>query len=190
MSHLSPGEFVDAVEGRLPAARAAHLAACAACAAHAGAIRGALTDAASVDVPEPSPLFWEHFGARVSDAVRASGRPQRIAWPRPAFAAIALLLAAAIVGLTRGTVLERPAPAAAVNVAGSSTPEASGGAGPEDAAWTLLTDLASDVPPEEVHAAGLSVRLSTVDRALDDLSPVERQELERLLRDDLKRAGA
>ena len=38
-----------------------------------------MSTAAQAEVPEPSPLFWDHFSARVRDAVAAEGAPRRAA---------------------------------------------------------------------------------------------------------------
>jgi hypothetical protein len=62
MTHLSHDELLDAAEGR-PGRE--HLEACASCRAEVEALAAVLREAASVVVPEPSPLFWEHFAARV-----------------------------------------------------------------------------------------------------------------------------
>ena len=75
MSHLSPSEFVDLAEHALEPGRAAHAAACDACRAQAAIVRDALRMTAAVDaVPEPSPLFWEHFSARVREGIDAAPR--------------------------------------------------------------------------------------------------------------------
>ena len=70
MTHLTDVEMVDLLDESLPASRAAHVDACARCRETAAALRAARTRAEAVDVPEPSPLFWEMFSVRVHDAVR------------------------------------------------------------------------------------------------------------------------
>ena len=71
MTHFTDVEFVDLVDGTLAPARARHLDACETCRASASAIRETLSRAANVEIPEPSPLFWDHFSARVQEGVRA-----------------------------------------------------------------------------------------------------------------------
>ena len=73
MTHLTDPEMIDLLDEILPASRAAHVDACARCRETAAALRAALTRAEAVDVPEPSPLFWEMFSVRVHDAVRETG---------------------------------------------------------------------------------------------------------------------
>ena len=70
MTHLTDPEMVDLLDESLTASRAAHVAACARCRETAAALRAARARAEAVDVPEPSPLFWEMFSVRVHDAVR------------------------------------------------------------------------------------------------------------------------
>jgi hypothetical protein len=50
----------------------------------------------------------------------------------------------------------------------------------------LLRAAASDMELSDAHAAGLNVRPGSVESAVLDLTPVERTELERLLREELK----
>ena len=85
MRHLTEGELLDLAEGAQPEPSAGHLASCEACRRQLMDLRSAMTAAAAVDVPEPSPLFWEHLSARVREAVEAEGRSSgagwRLRWP-------------------------------------------------------------------------------------------------------------
>jgi len=73
MRHLTEGELLDLAEGARPESSAGHLASCEACRRQLMDLRSAMTAAAAVDVPEPSPLFWEHLSVRVREAVEAEG---------------------------------------------------------------------------------------------------------------------
>ena len=101
MTHLSEIEFVDHLDGTLPASRVVHLERCARCRERADALRHAMASVrpAAEEVPEPSPLFWDHFSQRVRDAVRDERPPAAASWTRwlsapgfrwPAVAAVAL----------------------------------------------------------------------------------------------------
>src|SRR5687767_6494410 len=85
-NHLSSQEFVNALEGKgrlLPAPRQAHLDGCEGCRAQVAELRALLEDAGhAADVPEPSPLFWDHFQVRVLTAVQSEGQPARYVWWR------------------------------------------------------------------------------------------------------------
>lgn len=184
MTHLSPAECVDELEGRLPEPRRGHLGVCAACTGRITAAREAAEIARDVEIPEPSPLFWQHFADRVHDAVRHE-TPERAAWWRhPVWAAACAvgLIAAVLVGLRDVRVSPVAAvPAPAVAVQADKIPR-------DDPAWNLLTDVASAMEQENPQAP-LTVRPSDVDRAVVDLSAAERQELRRLLEDEMKRSG-
>ena len=69
MTHLTPDELIDAMEGLLAADRQAHLATCDECQGQLAGLSMALGDAKDAGVPEPSPLFWQHFSERVSTAI-------------------------------------------------------------------------------------------------------------------------
>ena len=75
MRHFSEAEFVDLIEGRLPAIRAEHADECDECRALADALGAARSRASADEGHEPSPLFWDHFAARVGQAVREEPVP-------------------------------------------------------------------------------------------------------------------
>ena len=77
MTHLSSQELVALAEGGLSADRAAHLDACDRCRDEANDLRAVMSGVQEAEVPEPSPLFWEHLSRRVSDAVASSDTPTR-----------------------------------------------------------------------------------------------------------------
>ncbi|MCC7177846.1 MAG: hypothetical protein IT177_05580 [Acidobacteria bacterium] len=69
MKHLTPDELIDAAEGTLDVERQHHVDTCEACRGEAEALRALLREATGMRLPEPSPLFWDHFSARVRAAV-------------------------------------------------------------------------------------------------------------------------
>ena len=75
MRHLSHDELIDLAEGMRTDASAPHLSNCEACRRQLLELRAVLASAGEVDVPEPSPLFWDHLSARVRAAVEAEGVP-------------------------------------------------------------------------------------------------------------------
>ena len=82
MAHLAPEQFVDIADGVLAESSgdvAPHLAACAACRQQLADVRAMMAEAVDVEVPEPSPLFWEQLSSRVRAAV-AEEAPPRGAW--------------------------------------------------------------------------------------------------------------
>jgi hypothetical protein len=101
--HLSRDERLlaldGALDGGLDAARRAHLDTCAACRSEIEALGGVLARVRAVDVPEPSPLFWDHLARRVGDAIAQEPAPaRRRAWWAPRLAWAVVALAATAVG--------------------------------------------------------------------------------------------
>src|SRR5215471_16146260 len=78
MGHLHPNELIDLAEGTRPQSAAPHLLACESCRRQLAEARALIAAAATVEVPEPSPLFWDHLSARVREAVLTEGAPRRI----------------------------------------------------------------------------------------------------------------
>ena len=199
--HLNDVELVDAFDGLLAPLRAAHLQTCASCSERLHSLRNTISGLQGSDqvaVPEPSPLFWEHFSRRVHDAVRESGTPGHAnRWWQPARIA-ALSAAAAIVIAAVTTVMLKPASdgrRAATVSAGEEAPSASeqtpaGALDVEsDPDWALVRAVADDLQWEDAPEAGIHARPGSADRVAVEMSPAERQELARLLEDELKRTG-
>jgi hypothetical protein len=205
MTHLSESEFVDLAENdtALDPRRAAHVAACASCREQLDTLRSMLRESESVEVPEPSPLFWEHMSARVRDGLAAQPVPVRSGWTWIGIRGLVPLGAAAalVVAVISGVLLVRAArdgnPAApivvdrapgALIVPAPGRPETVPDA--DDAeVWALLTAVASDVAVEDARAAGMHVLPAAIDHAVQDLSEEELTELGRLLQSELKRSS-
>jgi hypothetical protein len=192
--HLQPDELVDLAEGTRAESSAPHLAECAVCRLHLAELMAMMSAAADVDVPEPSPLFWDHFSARVREAVAAEGAPRRSlwAWPRLTIPAAAVATAAllAAVALNTGRV-SAPAPlvvpdplppVASVDLL--SDPQS-----PGDTALMLVAELSSDMDFDAAREAGLAVR-GSAEHAITHLTGSELRELQRLLQEELARSGA
>jgi hypothetical protein len=188
MNHLSASEFVDFADGTLPRRRAAHVDGCDACRAQAATVRDALTFVkGSADIPEPSPLFWDHFSARVHEAVAATPRRRTFAsgfrWRQPIAAAAILVLVVSAGFLLRDARTTRPSSAPAP-MAADQDPSAD-----RAAAWAVLTAAAADLQLDEARDAGMDVASGAVDHAVTQLNRDELSELGRLLQSELKRAS-
>jgi hypothetical protein len=202
--HLDEAELVDALDGALSAARDAHLQHCGTCTERAQSLREAMNDlqrTADRAVPEPSPFFWEHFSRRVHDAVREHGTTTHATgWWRPG--RIDALGAAAVVVIAAATTMilkdARPADdrrAETVSVR-QPPPAISEQTQPgaldvdSDPDWALVRAVAEDLHWEDAPEAGIHARPGTADSVAVEMSADERQELARLIEDELKRAGA
>jgi len=199
MRHLTEGELLDLAEGAQPEPLAGHLASCEACQRQLMDLRSAMTAAGAVDVPEPSPLFWQHLSARVREAVEAEGRPSGAGWRLrwASWRAIVPIGALAMLALTAALML-RPAheSSTAGNApAGSEITDTAPDAGDlaqivDDPSLTLLEDLTSDLDWDAASEAGLAPGTGAVDDVVTSLSSGERRELHRLLQEALRPSGA
>ncbi len=179
-----------------------HLAECDRCRRTFEQARDALMAARADRVPEPSPLFWERFSARVREEIGkeriAPERPVvgwRI-WAGAAAAAAVLVLLVASNGWRlwppggdvgpraagNATTIAAPAtepaaPADAQSAADLSLPAT-------DPSWLVIEQVTAHVQPAGVADAGLVLQPDATERALAQLSPAEQQELIRLLRSD------
>lgn len=80
-AHLSEDERVAAADGSLDAARQRHVDACVECRRAVDQVRSFLQQLTDVEVPEPSPLFWDLFARRISAATTShSGPGPAAAW--------------------------------------------------------------------------------------------------------------
>jgi hypothetical protein len=210
MKHLSRAELVDFIEASplLPAERTRHVSTCNECRAEAEALRAIRALAATDEVPEPSPLFWDHFSARVADAVReeAPGRnedaPDGTGWRRAPFAtwaAVATMAVLVMMTVVWRTTLHAPAPARGPATTGAAVGKGTvapvaAAAGDEsevdaDEAWAVVRVAAQDLRWEEAHAAGLSAHPGAAEGLALELTADERSELARLLDKELKHTG-
>jgi hypothetical protein len=199
MTHLSPEQLVDLVEGVAPAGQVAHAASCGACRTQADALRDVLRQTASDTVPEPSPLFWEHLAARVGAAVRREPAP-RAAWTiwtwrwAPMTAVAVIVLAVGLgssmwKGLPRGVPITAGPSASAVAVpAPAATDEDL--VSQDDPSWNLMTELSADVVFDDEIPAELPAVPGLADRALQQLTEPERAELAKILREEMTRSSA
>ena len=199
MSHLSASELVDLAEGTLNPRRGSHADACETCRAQAAIVRDTLrlTKGAN-EVPEPSPLFWDHLSARIHDAVARAPEPSGWRWPvapmRPIVAACAVaivVIAAAL--LTRDARVVTPTPpaldgAATATDADVRSDPAIDPAHPE--VWAVLTAAAADLQLDAAHDAGMAAAPAAIDTAVHGLTPEELDELGRLLQSALKRSSS
>jgi hypothetical protein len=165
MSHLSRDERLLALDGALDASREIHFAACAACRTEVEALRGVLARVRAVDVPEPSPLFWDHLAARVGDAIAREPAPvEARGWwpPRLAWAAIAIVVTAAGAGfLARATRPPPPVVAHATPLVVGGAPSSATGVAAQDVdpagvdvseageSWALLAAVAEETDPDD-----------------------------------------
>lgn len=195
MRHLTSEQLVDLAEGVRAELSMPHLQSCEACRSKLAGLRATLAAAGEVDVPEPSPLFWDHLSARVHRAVeaeRAHGTPTFGRWwswrTAPLWVGSLAVVVLAVAFATRGRVSEAPAPAGAIAVVVESHAEVPDIA--DDPSLSLVADLVTDLDWDAAVEAGLTTHLGVDDDVVTELSDGERRELHRLLRAELGRPPA
>jgi hypothetical protein len=202
--HLNAEELVDVAEGTRPESAVPHLAGCESCRGQLRELRAVLSAAQRVDVPEPSPLFWDHLSARVSEAVAQEDArlpPKRSVAPTMAalfrvraFQAGLGIAAALLIGIAVGSGPQAPvviAPSLSVDVADAGAgPELLSDVNPaEDASLSVVASLTDGVDMETAREAGLAPR-GSAEHAVTHMSEGELRELGRLLQEELTRSGA
>jgi len=185
--HLTSDELLDLAEGTRPVSSAPHLTVCEACRHELNELRGVMATL-NVEVPEPSPLFWDHFSTRLREAVAAEASPARSwlgmgRWSWGLAAAIsAVVIALAVSSTVRTPQVVAPAPASVAAEPGTDVVSA---AAVDDPSFSLLGDLADGMDWDTAADAGISMAVGTADEAVVDLDDQERVELQRLLREEM-----
>ena len=199
MTHLSRAEFVDLIESSpaLPAERTQHVQRCERCRQEAETLRAARLMAGADETPEPSPLFWDHFSARVSEQLRREPVPapasRWIPVPFATWTVAGTVVALLISAVVWRTTLHAPAPPNAPRQAIASrvlTAVDPGDDVESDEAWAVVRAATVDLAWEDAHNAGISAHPGDVENAALQLNAAERLELERLLDEDMKHNGA
>jgi anti-sigma factor RsiW len=141
-----------------------HLDACPACRTDAARLEDAFAGLCDDDVPEPGPVYWASFGARLRERIESARGATR--W-RGRFLAAAVLVAAAGIGvlvtLRRPAGPGAPAPSAAgPEVAAAGRTESASEAEVTAAAETRLEQVLRDVRDTDAGAGDLDTILEEV----------------------------
>jgi hypothetical protein len=192
MTHLTPTDWVDLMDGTLADERRAHFDECAVCRHEAESLQGVVGEARAADVPEPSPLFWEQLSARVRTAIADEPMVlRRLRWfdwpvlsPVAGLALVIMALAFAVASVGDQVAGEQ---VAVLGNSGERPGDGSGGTvDGEDSQWTLVEQLVGDLDVEGARAAGIATMPGSADRVVMQLTSGEQQELIRLLTEELK----
>lgn len=167
--HLTDIETLSAADGSLEAARLAHTAGCASCQARVADAKTFIARVADTAVPEPSPLFWDHFSQRVRQATLAEAPAARRSWrgwiPLAATAATVVFAA---------WLVEQPRPTNN-RLSMPSISEAAGDNGTE-IAWDSVLATTPEWADDDLFALADQDAMS-----IDDLTAEERRTFVRLL---------
>jgi hypothetical protein len=192
MRHLSTDERLAAIEA--PGAPShPHLSACEGCRREVVEARAAIAEVRAADVPEPSPLFWERFSARVSERVAREpvALPSRgravWRWLAPLATAAAIVVAVLTIGQRWAA---EPTRLAAPGSIGEERGATIGDVSPDaDDAWTILGRVAGEFDVETLGDSLGPAQPGAADAAVWDLSDGERAELTRLLQAEAPAVG-
>ena len=195
--HLDRTEFVDFLDGTLPAARRQHVHGCDACRRSAEELSRVAEIAGSDNVPEPSPLFWDQLSDRVRLAIANEPRPAGTLWqfstisriPLAAAAAAVVILMSVIVWHGVGPAPQRDGNSASAADSGALDDIAAEDAADEiesDAAWALVRAVAEDVAADDMDGEGVSSQPGSAYQVALRLTARERIELARLLEEHMK----
>ena len=140
----------------------------------------------ALDVPEPSPLFWDHFPARVRAAVSAvEPQPAAAWWRRPVVAmSLSLALCAAV-----GTWVVLPRTASAPAAVETAAPGVAEAGDADDAGWSLVASTAESSSVDALREAGFGVQAGGADAAIEEWSQDERAAFVALLQAEMKGGG-
>jgi hypothetical protein len=213
VTHLDADQLVDLAEGARPESSAPHLAVCEQCRRQVGELRAMMSAAADVDVPEPSPLFWDHLSQRVHDAVAVDAAAARLSRPRSilsgwlglrlsgwlglrAMSAAAVLVVASLVlaVMFESRVMaphRMPLPPGAVAAVFQAAPPPdllSDSPVENDASLSVVAGLAAELDAEAANEAGLAT-VGSADHAVTHMNAGELRELQRLLKVELTPSG-
>ena len=201
--HLTAEQLVDIAEGAASEGQApalseveGHLLSCAACRAQLADLRAMMAAAADVDVPEPSPLFWDHLSARISNAVDAEPPISGWNWWLRAALPFVLATAAAVaIAAVMTTRLIAPHAEPASTAAFRAAPPATATPAREtlapdvtDPSLSLVADLSQDLNWDDTRAAGLAPR-GSADHAVTHMSEEEIRQLRDLLKEEMANSG-
>jgi hypothetical protein len=200
--HLTAEELIDLAEGTRAEAAAPHLQSCEVCRHQVAALRSAMSvvdearGSAGSDVPEPSPLFWDHLSRRVHGAVAAEaaqgfrfagwrwGTSLPGSWQTWAMAGVAAAVILSIyVTMPRTLTL----PSGGRDIAAASSALQPFGAA-DDPSLALFADLTQQMDPRAITETGWSNHVGAVDEVVASLTAAERLELQRLLKEELAKS--
>ncbi len=179
MTHLSLDERLDLIESA-GAPNHPHLRECARCRAEVEEGRAALGETRLGEVPEPSPLFWGHLSARVSErmaAEPAAPRRSRIGWRVLVPSAIGVIAVLLAVWIERGAV-RRPAGPAPEPTTAAAVETTVG----DDESWSMLGQLAGEFDVDTLSDSLGTSEAAGAANAVYQLNAEQRASLAELLR--------
>lgn len=196
MSHLTRDELIALAEARgIPDGH--HAGSCVRCHDEVLALRAVIEDARAVDIPEPSPLFWDHFSARVRHAIDEDDAASRVgvqgvasAWPwRLVLGSLSAAVVAGLIVVSRGGPASNEFTPISEVAEMIDTAEPVTESSPMDSGidFELVADVAGELTVGDAGQALDVGAPGASDSVLSELSDEEQQELATLLRAELEK---
>lgn len=194
MRHLSASELLDiAEEPTRVASFDAHLRSCDVCRVELEHLTAVLNEIRRIDVPDPSPLFWDRFSTRVHAAIETERVTRRgvsrwLQWPvLVPLAGLALLIVALGAAVAPRGGQHVAAPQIVNDVA--ATPIETDATTSAEMAWLLIAEAVGPLDFDAAQEAGIATGPGAAEEAVLQLSAAEQQELVRLLQHELGQPG-
>lgn len=191
MKHLSHDQLLSAAEGGTEQAASEHVETCGSCRARVDDLRQMIGLTRDERIPEPSPLFWDHFSERVREAVALEPQPRSgwsgfgLQWTASVIGALAIIVIGFAVTMRTG----QPIPAVPSETAQVSVePLASLSPLNDGATWSFMGDLASQMDWDAAGEAGFIARPGSAEQALDGLSLDEQRVVVELLQQEIQKS--
>jgi hypothetical protein len=144
----------------------------------------------ALDVPEPSPLFWEHFPGRVRAAVASEPANAPGGWWQRRLVMLAVPAAFALALAAWTMVPRESAEPVDADVMVTADAAASDEAEMiEDADWAAVSSVAESAGIDMLREAGFGVAPGAADAAIEDLDAAARADLVAMLRAEMKGDG-
>ena len=195
--HLSREVMLAVVEGGGDVPDREHVERCDRCRRDVDALRATLATVRDVEVPEPSPLFWDHLSARISQSIADEEAPASAArtvgvpawrsglWLAGVATAVALAVMVTWQPADRSTLATLSVPNGEAGWAAEATAVEQG-----DTGWELLVNLAVVAEEESWGELVGGVQPGMADRALQALSDAERTALIGLLEIEMRQPSS
>jgi hypothetical protein len=189
MTHLTPQQFIEAMDDALGPGGRHHLQACDGCRRDLAELRALMSDVRATAMPEPSPLFWDHFSERVRKTASVQAIPAKSWWHGMTSPLATIGLVVAAVALVVVIQTEPVAPGVETRMADEQAtgPIEQSGTGADDDALTFVAQVAANVRIEDLRQT-TQPTADAADAAVEELTAQQRAALVRLL--ETKMGGA
>ncbi|MEO7190530.1 MAG: hypothetical protein ABI051_05695 [Vicinamibacterales bacterium] len=176
--HLTSDELLAAAENTLDAGRREHVDACEACRLELQALKAVESQLRAVEVPEPSPLFWEHFSARVHRATLET-QPSSSGWFGRRWLVSAACAASVLVLMFSLREMDHQTPATTVGTDALAIAPA------DEDRWDDVLQMAAQLPADDLGTLAVTGETPAL---VDDLSAAERVAFVHLLAAEMQRS--